>query len=90
MSEWKSADIVTTTYGTIKKAQQESFDEGVAFERDRIIYKLEHALWPTEIGMMNLSDTLLNWIVAKGDDLTAGDIDQMAKKIIALIKGEDK
>jgi len=41
MTEWKSADIVTTTYGTIKKAQQESFDEGVAFERQRIIKMLE-------------------------------------------------
>jgi hypothetical protein len=41
VSEWKSADIVTTTYGTIKKAQQESFDEGVAFERDRIIKLLD-------------------------------------------------
>jgi hypothetical protein len=41
VSEWKSADIVTTTYGTIKKAQQESFDEGVAFERDRIIKLIE-------------------------------------------------
>ena len=41
MTEWKSADIVTTTYGTIKKAQQESFDEGVAFELQRIIKMLE-------------------------------------------------
>jgi hypothetical protein len=41
MTEWKSADIVTTTYGTIKKAQQESFDEGVAFEQARIIKLLQ-------------------------------------------------
>ena len=45
MTEWKSADIVTTTYGTIKKAQQESFDEGVAFEQARILKLLEFELW---------------------------------------------
>jgi len=45
MTEWKSADIVTTTYGTIKKAQQESFDEGVAFEQARILKLLEFELY---------------------------------------------
>jgi hypothetical protein len=44
MTEWKSADIVTTTYGTIKKAQQESFDEGAEQQRNEVIVTINEAI----------------------------------------------
>jgi len=44
MSGWKSADIVTTTYGTIKKAQQESFDEGAEQQRNEVIVTINEAI----------------------------------------------
>ena len=41
MTDWKDADKVVTTFGTIKQAQQESFVAGIMFERQRIIELLE-------------------------------------------------
>ena len=73
-----------------ERGWEQAEDYWRAKEQERIIYKLEHALWPTELGSMNLSDTLLNWNCAKGDNLTAGCINEMAKDIISLIKGENK
>ena len=81
MSEWKSADIVTTTYGTIKKAQQESFDEGVAFERDRIT-GLVYAT-----GVKIIEDALTT-----ERDIQAMEhvIRLLKNNIVSAIKGENK
>ena len=59
-------------------------------ERERIVYKLEHMLFPSPIEALGLANSMLNFIAAKGDDLTAGDVAEFAQRVIDEIKGENK
>lgn len=48
-NDWLSNDEVTTTFGTIKLAQQQAYEEGVKAENDRI------TRWLLEKGIIRFS-----------------------------------
>ena len=41
--DWQPEDEVVTTFGTLKRAQEESFEDGRVYERNRLFEQLKAA-----------------------------------------------
>jgi hypothetical protein len=80
----------------VEKAEAKEFayfsglSAGAKAERKSLIYKLEHALIPSPIGRMGLREAMLNFIITKGDEITAGDVAEFAEYLISLLTEENK
>lgn len=73
LSNWLNDDEVTTTFGTIKQAQQESFDDGVKHEHERL------TRWLLEKGIIRFSLFGTSYIAINCDGETVLEFDKVGE-----------
>lgn len=73
MSDWKDEDEVVTTFGTLKQAQKEMYDDGVKEENQRI------TRWLLEKGIIRFSLFGTSYIALDCDGETVLEFDKVGE-----------